>query len=590
MSTLESSPVGSSQIIVSGGQRFLATPFRLRQGTSAVRFIGLHDVGAGWEQTHDAAHLADASSPDLERIVAWATVLIFTQKDAIQIFANQMSAPAGCRLVVLEDATLIRTAPDAVDCDLLRRSADDPPVTYLLLNPRDAAGELVDEMETFETWQSHGPRYRVAFAHTRVAKLEALEAAMAAAVSGIPDATLGSSWVGTRELRGVSDAIQRRTLFRHYGLGNPKYCEQLEKAFRDRLEMPYALAVSSCSAALNCAMAALGIGPGDEVALPAFSWYSCYNSVVNLGATPVLCEIDTSLSLCPDDLLRRLTPRTRAVIVVHFQGGAARMREILAIARSRNLLVIEDCAQAIGATFEGRALGTLGDVGAYSFQANKILSSGEGGMLVCRDRRHFERAVRYHDLGFVRPIFQKQTGPGTVTPPFPGNQYRMSEVTAAIALAQMSRLDWIIERTRRTHRTIAAAVRSRAPDVRFRITGCDRGDAGITLFTRWPSAEAAREAAAVIKAGGVTCGMSSNMTLLPNVDYVREGLGLHARIPQVAEQIAAASQFETSAKLLDVHLPIAISPRFQSEHVELIVECIVRAAQEVGGRATQAIP
>ena len=218
----------------------------------------------------------------------------------------------------------------------------------------------------------------------------------------LPTCVLGADLTGAEELERLREVIVSKTLFRHYGPGQPVMAETLERRVRERFGVRYALAVSSGSAALFCSLAGLGIGPGDEVILPAFSWYSCYNAIVLQGALPVFCDIDRSLNLDPDDFARKITPRTKAVLVVHYQGGPARLDEILGIARARGIKVIEDGAQSIGVRYRSRYCSTIGDVGTFSFQGNKIVVAGEGGMVLTNNPVIFERAVRYQDHGHVQ--------------------------------------------------------------------------------------------------------------------------------------------------------------------------------------------
>ena len=142
------------------------------------------------------------------------------------------------------------------------------------------------------------------------------------------------------------------------------------------------MGVTSGTAALQCAVTALELGPGDEVILPAWTWHSCFNAVVLAGALPVCAEIDESFNIDPNDIEKRLTPNTRAIMVAHLQGNPADLNPILALARKHKLRVIEDCAQSVGASYHGRPLGSIGDIGIYSLQMNKSITAGEGGALV----------------------------------------------------------------------------------------------------------------------------------------------------------------------------------------------------------------
>ena len=223
-----------------------------------------------------------------------------------------------------------------------------------------------------------------------------------------PSKLLGASLIGEEELKELGDVVAQKSPFRFYGEGNPCKVREFEKNVNSYFGVKYSLAVSSGSAALICATAALGIGPGDEVIMPAFSWYSDFYSIALTGALPVFADIDESLNLDPDDFERKITNKTKAVIVIHYQGGPANMDKILSIAGKHSIKVIEDCAQAFGGQYKGKFLGTMGDIAIASFQNNKMITCGEGGILYTNNEEYFVRAVRYHDLGFVRPAFLEQ--------------------------------------------------------------------------------------------------------------------------------------------------------------------------------------
>ena len=249
-----------------------------------------------------------------------------------------------------------------------------------------------------------------------------------------PSNMLGAALTGEEELRELGDVVREKSPFRHYGIGSPTKVKTVEEELKKQIGTRFALAVSSGSAALQCAVAAAGLGPGDEVVIPAFAWYTDYCVLVNLGITPVFCDIGTDLNMDPDDLERKITPKTRAVIPVHYQGCPARMDRIMAIADAHGLLVIEDVAQALGGSFRGRKLGTFGALAITSFQTHKMLTCGEGGMVFTNDESLFVRAVRYHDLGSVRPFFAQQLSDASLAAPeksFAGLQLRMSELQDA---------------------------------------------------------------------------------------------------------------------------------------------------------------
>ncbi len=400
----------------------------------------------------------------------------------------------------------------------------------------------------------------------------------------LPTRMLGADLTGEDELELLRQVIASKSLFRHYGLGLPVMAETLERRARETFGARYALATSSGSAALCCALAGLGIGPGDEVILPAFSWFSCYNAVVLQGAVPVFCDIDRSLDLDPDDFARTITERTRAVLVVHYQGGPARMQEILALAGARGIKVLEDGAQSIGARYQGRYCSTLGDVGTFSFQGNKIVCAGEGGMLLTNDPLIFARAVRYHDLGHLRPVFEAQLGQAGTLPMFPGNQYRMGELAAAVTLAQFDRLDGMLIRCRTVWEQVRAQVRRALPDFAFRRSGDDAGDAGITLFLDLQTPATASRFAQALAAEGIAIGPSSGMINLLHENYIQRKAQPHPLLPPFGpgwpgEHVAySPAQAPNTDNILGSMVAIGIGPRFTDADAHDIATAIIKVA------------
>src|SRR5437762_2799967 len=180
----------------------------------------------------------------------------------------------------------------------------------------------------------------------------------------------GPQYYDEQEQQQLMDVLSTRRPFRWYGPGAepPAKVATFEKEFAARMQMRYALAVTSGTAALQCAMAALQIGPGDEVILPAWTWHSCYNAIVLDGAHPVFAEIDESFNLDPADIESKITPQTKAILVAHLQGNPCDMDRILPIARKHNVRVIEDCAQSVGASYRGQPVGSIGDINIHSLQ------------------------------------------------------------------------------------------------------------------------------------------------------------------------------------------------------------------------------
>ncbi len=306
----------------------------------------------------------------------------------------------------------------------------------------------------------------------------------------------GGMEVGEEELVALERVIRSKNLFRYYGVGDgPGEVAAFEREFAEHLGSPYALCVNAGSSALICALIGHGIGPGDEVIIPAYTWNATANAVLATGAMPVLAEVDESLTLDPADVERRLTPRTKALLPVHMRGNAADMDALGELARRHGLVLIEDACQAAGASFGGRRLGSIGDAGAFSLQFNKIITTGEGGVMITSRREVYERAIEVHDCaGPVRD--------GGDPPHFPGYNFRASELTGAVARVQLTRLDGLLERMRASHARLASAV-EKLPGLTLRRSNDAEGDAGLAVIAYAETPALAAEAVEALLAEGV---------------------------------------------------------------------------------------
>lgn len=396
----------------------------------------------------------------------------------------------------------------------------------------------------------------------------------------LPNNRLGGSLIGEEELRELTEVIAAKSPFRHYGIGDPVKAATFEKETREALKVKYSLALSSGTAALACAMAALEIGPGDEVILPAFGWHSDYNCIVLAGALPVFAGIDDTLNLDPVDLERKITEKTKAVIVVHYQGGSSRLNEIVEIARKHGIKVVEDCAQAFGGQYDGKYLGTLGDIGLASFQYNKMITCGEGGLLYTNNEQYFARAVRYHDLGLMRPYFLDQMEDqslGDSSLMFPGNQYRISELQAAVILAQFRKLPALLDKCRGYYDYLVEQL----SNLHFTFRTTFPGHCGITLFMRFGSEEETNAFTKALTAEGIACGPTSSCTNMMNLPMVRnKTMPFHDMPPFGSgfegEHIAYEEDRVSDQvnDLLSKHTSIAIGVQYSQEDIDDIVKAV----------------
>ncbi len=228
--------------------------------------------------------------------------------------------------------------------------------------------------------------------------------------------------------------------FRYYN-GRSKTVE-FEREFAQHMGCRHALAVNSGTSALIASLVGAGIGPGDEVIVPAYTFFASVSAIVVARAVPIIVDIDDSLTISPEAIEKAITPRTKAIMPVHMLGLNCRMDRIMEIARKHNLIVIEDTAQACGGRYQGKSLGTWGDFGCISLDAYKVIATGEGGMIMTDNDFYYMRAQSYHDTAACwRPDrFGKERVAGEL---FCGENYRMCELEAAVGLAQLRKLDWI---------------------------------------------------------------------------------------------------------------------------------------------------
>jgi dTDP-4-amino-4,6-dideoxygalactose transaminase len=412
---------------------------------------------------------------------------------------------------------------------------------------------------------------------------------MSAMLRPRPVPGLGCNAIGKEEEELVLDVLRRREPFRYYGLdpaAPPPMVAQLEKEFRAYIGTDYALAVTSGSAALEVAYAAAGIGPGDEVIVPAWSWVSCFTAIVRVGARPVLCEIDDTLNFDPAEIGRLVTPRTKAVAVIHYQGVAAEMERIRQEAHRRGLFVVEDCAQSLGTRYRGCQTGTWSDVAAYSFQNNKVATSGEGGMVVTRDQRIYERAVRISDLGNYRPHHAAILAPRE--PAFAGGQFRMSELTGAVALAQLRKVDAIREHCRTLQARVVAHLAG-LPGLGLRRIPDPAGDFGFEIYLMLENAAHVAPFQARLDARNVNCGARTGTYPQYNRDYVKSGLTHHPEtspfrgLKEWPAPGYRAQDFPRTEDLTRRYIALPIGWLYTVEDADYIGEAVATVHREVCG-------
>lgn len=393
-----------------------------------------------------------------------------------------------------------------------------------------------------------------------------------------PSNMLGASVLGQEEIKELIDVINEKSPFRFYGIGKSEKVATFEKKICEKFGVKYALALSSGSSALLCAVAALGLGPGDEVIIPSFSWYSDYCALIPFGVLPVFADVGSDLNLDPKDFENKITDKTKAVIIVSYQGCPAKMGPLMEVAKKHGIFVIEDIAQAFGGSYRGQLLGTFGDIAITSFQTHKMITCGEGGLLFTNNEDYFVRAIRYHDLGNVRPFFINQLSHPEKADKeysFSGLQLRMGELQGACLLGQLSKLDMILATTRRYHARIRQHLASNS-NIQIRYEDGDCGNAFIILMK---TAQAAKEFTEAMCAEGIPCGPTSACCNLMRMEPISNRGLVNPLLPPFGPGFAgehvsydANHDCTNTDEILSRFVAIGIGPLYTDEDIDDIIK------------------
>ncbi|RYZ39224.1 MAG: DegT/DnrJ/EryC1/StrS family aminotransferase, partial [Sphingobacteriales bacterium] len=289
----------------------------------------------------------------------------------------------------------------------------------------------------------------------------------------------GFEFFGEEERKEVNDVLETGVLMR-YGFDAQRKgiwkAKELEAAISTKLGVQYTQLTSSGTAALTTAMAALGLGAGDEIIMPTFTFVASFESVFSVGATPVLVDIDETLTLNPKAVEAAITPKTRAVMPVHMCGSMADLDALKDICDRHNLILLEDAAQAFGGSYKGKALGTIGDAGIFSFDYVKTITLAEGGGVVTNNKDVYIKADAYTDHGHDHLGVDR----GADLHPYMGYNYRVSELHAAVGLAQLRKLDTFLD-IQRKHKKVLKDGLATLPEVTFRQLPDEAGDSATFL-------------------------------------------------------------------------------------------------------------
>ncbi|MFO7973390.1 MAG: DegT/DnrJ/EryC1/StrS family aminotransferase [Candidatus Hydrogenedentota bacterium] len=414
----------------------------------------------------------------------------------------------------------------------------------------------------------------------------AIDGGTPVAKDAFPLGFLGPMEIGEPEIEAVTSVLRSKMLFRFLDHKH-SWCTRLENNFKGLTGREYALAVGGGTAALVSGLVGVGIGDGDEVIIPGYTYIATAAAILVCGAVPVICEIDETLTMDPGDVEKKITPRTKAIMPVHMRGLPCDMDRLTEVAHKHNLLLIEDVAQACGGSYKGRPLGSFGEMGCFSLQQYKVITAGEGGVVVTDSPEVFQRAALRHDSAMV--FWQPE---GTTVKPFAGTNFRMNELEGALGCAQFDRLESILARTRKTKKSIVEGLQD-VEGVRLAPVNCSDGDLGICTILLCETKEHAKEFARALNAEGIPAGSIYDKSVPDRHiycywEYVMEktSADVHGR-PWTSPLHDQSRRYtpEMCPRTLDVlgrSIQIDITQRYEQKHIEWIIEGVKKVAAVLG--------
>ena len=387
------------------------------------------------------------------------------------------------------------------------------------------------------------------------------------------------------ERKELNDVVDNGILMR-YGFDGMRKghwkSRELEAAICQTFGCNYAQLTSSGTAALTTALSALGIGYGDEVITPAFTFVASFEAVLSVGAVPVLVDVDDTLTLNPDAIRKAITPKTKAIMPVHMCGSMADMDALIAICKEHNLILLEDACQSIGGTYKGKKLGTIGDAGTFSFDFVKTITCGEGGVVMTNREDVFEKSDGFTDHGHDH----KGVDRGADLHPFIGYNFRISELHAAVGLAQVRRLPEFLSIQKKNHQTLRSIL-STVPEISFRRIPDPEGDSCSFLCWFLPSAEITRAVVDELKAQGILAGnfywFDNNWHYIRKWDHLKNAVTLNSLSPEIKSRLMeqANKDFAASDAVMSRCICTAISLTWTAEQLEQKGKQILAAVEKV---------
>ncbi len=381
----------------------------------------------------------------------------------------------------------------------------------------------------------------------------------------------GFEFFGEEERKQIDDVMNTGILMR-YGFdaqrkGNWK-AKELEQKITGTFGCKYAQLTSSGTSALTTAMAALGIGFGDEVIMPAFTFVASFEAVISVGAIPVLVDIDESLTLDPNAVKAAITSKTKCIMPVHMCGSMADIDALKNICDEHNLILLEDACQSIGATYKGKYVGTIGDAGTFSFDFVKTITCGEGGAVLTNNEDVYTKCDGYSDHGHDH----KGADRGADLHPFVGYNYRISELHAAIGVAQIGKLNNFLSMQRKNH-ALLKSILSSIPEVTFRKIHDNEGNSCTFLTWFLPDSTTAAAVVAEMRSQNILVGnfywFENNWHYIRKWDHLTNNGFLNNQSEQLQKQLQkyTANPFTASDAIMSRCISTAISLTWTEEQI-----------------------
>ena len=393
-----------------------------------------------------------------------------------------------------------------------------------------------------------------------------------------------------KERKEVNDVLETGILMR-YGFdgarkGNWK-SKELEDAICKTFGSKYAQLTSSGTSALTTAMAALGIGAGDEIIMPSFTFVASFEAVLSVGAIPVMVDVDDTLTLNPDAIKKAITSKTKCIMPVHMCGSMADMDAIVAICKEHSLILLEDACQSIGASYKGKMLGTIGVAGTFSFDFVKTITCAEGGVVMTNSEDVYIKCDGYTDHGHDHTGVDR----GADLHPFIGYNYRISELHAAVGLAQIRKLDQFLA-IQKKNQTALKNILSQVPEISFRRIPDPAGDSCTFLSWFLPTEEITRAVVSELKIQGILAGnfywYDNNWHYIRKWDHLKNSVTLNAYPTELKEKLMqqANKDFSASDAVMSCCISSAISLLWTDEQIKDKGEKIIAVVKKILSEAS----